>query len=76
MAKRKLYLECSWAAAHVNSQHMTACTRLLQAQARPSPCRQRGGGYEILPLARVLLATDGCWGRESRFSLGVWPLLS
>lgn len=35
----------------------------------------QGGTPEGIPLAEDLLAVDGCWGRQTHFSLGVSPLV-
>lgn len=44
---------------------VTACTSFMQAQMRPGPNTERGGGYEILPLPKELMAVDSCWERIS-----------
>lgn len=39
-----------------------------QAQARQNHSSSWGGGHQISLLAEELLAFDGCWEREVRFS--------
>lgn len=35
-----------------------------------------GEGHEVPPLTDEILTIDGFWGRNSQFSLRVWPLIS
>lgn len=52
---------------------MPVYIRSAQNQSRKSP-HWVGNCQKIPFLAEELLATDGCWGRESQFSSGIWPL--
>lgn len=45
-----------------------ASVRLMQAQARPNPDMEKGGGYKVQSLADHLLVIDSCWERENQLA--------
>lgn len=55
----------SRAVAQRNSVAVTACIRLMPAQARPELSIEKRGELKIPPLAEELLVIGSCWERES-----------
>ena len=77
MATQELYSEAYQGSYRCEiTATVTVCTSFMKAQMRPVTGMERGGGYEILPLPKELVAIDSCWEREDQFSLGVLPLAS
>lgn len=52
---------------------VVACIRPIQDQASQHSSMEWEGLMRPPPLAEELLRVDGCWGRESQFSLRVYP---
>lgn len=63
--KEIVFSKLSKAVAYMNSAAETACTRLVQAQARYSSGIERWRGHEVL--------TYGCWERGNLFASRIRP---
>lgn len=65
------------AVAHINAQQRWLPTQdLHKIKPIKNSRKEEGRTPEAPPSAEELLAVDGCWGKKSHFSLGVWPLES
>lgn len=60
-----------WTHRGYNCMHVT-CTRSTEPQFKNGLAGGGGGAHKVPALAQKPLLTDGCWGRQSQSSSGMW----